>query len=272
MKYFSLIIFLLGVLESKKILAQNIGATADTNMQCAQFKTGIFKLKEANSYTIFRTPTYQLENNLNTGRKVKLDIKWLDDCNYLLYNYTVLSPGNTHSRQFDIDTLRNKIMRLDGNNCLVNSVCEKANVNIKNNLYKLEQNRMYRNITELESYETYKGRGKAIQSIDLNYTAGFYQKGLLPEYLLAFAENYELGDSLTRYYLLDFKTFALKPNQKFTLKQCKVNKIPDTEVVAIYEPIKGKSEYKIIKAWRCNRLTNKIESLDSKTVSYLVEN
>lgn len=61
-------------------------AYAQSAMDCSQFKTGTFVTTETGRQMVIikRTKRYQTEIVPEIGGKIKLRIKWIDDCSYTL--------------------------------------------------------------------------------------------------------------------------------------------------------------------------------------------
>jgi hypothetical protein len=91
-------------------------------LTCKDFKEGTFELPSIDNsvHKIIRTANKQIEIVEKEGQHSEFDIKWLDECTYILYNRRV-TKGTDEMPQFNKDTLYNKISNIDGKTCTVTS-------------------------------------------------------------------------------------------------------------------------------------------------------
>ncbi|MER2996922.1 hypothetical protein [Pontibacter populi] len=84
---------------------------------CKDFKKGTFELNsvDGSTHIITRTKNKQIERVGRTGSIFEFDIKWRDDCSYILYNRKMIKGVDEFS-EYKIDTLYNKVIGVDGKN------------------------------------------------------------------------------------------------------------------------------------------------------------
>lgn len=101
-KFYSLFIFFFGILN------------------CIDQKTGTFETSGIyeEKITVVRKKNFEVWSFKNSKRKVKYDIKWLDDCSYISYNRKVIKGKDDVSDldlggDVSLDTLYNRIKNQD---------------------------------------------------------------------------------------------------------------------------------------------------------------
>lgn len=109
-----------------------------SNLTCKDFHSGTFELASVDQTThkIIRTENKQIEILTTKGLETEFDIKWLDDCNYILFNPHITKGGENdpYARK---DTLYNQISQLDENSCKVISWFKVSN-KIESKLVKIK--------------------------------------------------------------------------------------------------------------------------------------
>ncbi len=83
--------------------------------ECKDFQKGTFELNsdDDNIYTIIRKGDKQIEKDGKTGTISEFEIKWLDDCNYILFNRKVTMGTDLYPAS-KVDTLYNEVIEING--------------------------------------------------------------------------------------------------------------------------------------------------------------
>lgn len=242
----------------------------DSASYCKNFKLGVFKLVDNSVYTIVRSENKQRENDAKTGSVSEMDIKWLTDCNYILFNHKVVKGIDDTPPEFKMDTLYNEIKNINGNTYVVASTMKKYNFTVEATLVKVEDSLLYRDIKDLVAFKEYNGTTWGGTLIDDNYSVAYRSKtDYKNDFVIVFEETYSINHN-ARFRLLDIVYTKMEDNQSIATKNCRFNDKYDPEIIAIYSSKNDNKESKIIRAWRCNRNTFKMEFVDNKKVKYKV--
>jgi hypothetical protein len=240
----------------------------DSTTSCKNIREGTFKLVDNSVYTIVRSAKTQMENDARTGKVSIMDIKWLADCSYILFNRRVVK-GTDDMPPGMIDTLYNEIKNINGSSHIVSSTVKKYGT-FEATLVKVEDSLLYRDIKDLPAFKEYNGTTWGGTLIDDNYSVAYRQKtNNKKDFVIAFEETYSINHS-AKFRLLDTVYTKIEDNQSIATKNCRFNDKYDPEIIAIYSSKNDNKESKIIKAWRCNRKTLKMEIVDSKKIKYKV--
>ncbi len=83
--------------------------------ECKDFQEGTFELDSADgsSHIITRKDNKQIENSSKTGTISEFEIKWLDDCSYILFNRKI-TKGTDLYPESNSDTLINEVIEING--------------------------------------------------------------------------------------------------------------------------------------------------------------
>jgi hypothetical protein len=247
------------------------GQTADSSSNCSKFKTGVFKLDDFSVYTIQRSAHKQIENDIKTGSITALDIKWLTDCTYILFNPRVIKGVDDIPEEFKTDTMYNEIRNINENSFEVVTTTKKHSFESKTTIVKVDDSLLYRNMTKLPKFKDYNGNAWGGTVLDDNYAIAYSQStNNKKRFAFVFEEVYSI-DNKGMFRLLDNIFFDKEDNQSIATSNCRYNEKYDPEIMVVYSSKNDSKESKIIKAWRCNRKTLKIEIVDSKNVKYKVE-
>jgi hypothetical protein len=240
------------------------------NIDCRNLKEGIFKLESVDGglHTIVRTKNKQTENVAITGEVSEYDIKWTSDCSYMLYNRKIIKGVDDMSSDFDIDTLYNEIVDINGDKHKVVSSIKQSDMKVETILTKIDTALLYRNLSDLEKFKDYNGTTWGGTLIGNDFSVAYRQNiNDKTNYLLAFEEVLLLNHR-SKYRLLDHLNFKMQTNQNLATSNCRFNDKYDKEIVAIYSSKNENKEAVIIKAWRFNRHTLKIEEIEKGNVKY----
>lgn len=242
------------------------------DIDCKDLKEGLFKLEsiDGSLHTIVRTKDKQTENIGKTGLISEFDIKWTSDCSYILFNRRVVKGIDNMPTDLKIDTLYNEIVEVIENKHKVVSSIKGYDMKIEAVLIKLDKNKLYRDLSEVENFKNYNGSSYGGTLISDKLSIAYRQNSNdKSDFLIAFQEVLSI-DHKSKFKLLDHLFFKIKPNQHLTTSNCRFNDKYDKEIVAIYVSKNDDEEARIIKAWRFNRETLKIETVDISKVKYKV--
>lgn len=222
---------------------------------------------DGSPHTIVRTKTKQRENV--NGSVTELDIKWTGDCTYLLYNWKVVEGADDKSTDgLTLDTLYNEIVEVVGNKHRVVSTMRGYDMKVEATLVKADTALLYREFNELPQFMEYGDEAYGGIMMDDNYSLAYKRKaGTKNNYLIVFEEAYSIN-LRSKFKLLDTAGFTLVGNQSITAGNCRFNDQYDPEIVVVYSSRNDNKEAEIYKAWRFNRTTLRIETVDAKKVKY----
>lgn len=148
-----------------------------------------------------------------------------------------------------------------------NSFNERKRFQRKLNLFKVDTTLLYRDFSELEKFKDYQGADRGGTLVGYNYIASYAQHSIdKAKYVIAFEEAL-VFDEKSKFKLFDNVYCTIDSNQTLATRNCRYNDAYDKEIVAIYTPNQGE-EANIVKAWRFNKLTLKIEEVDIGKVKY----
>ena len=235
---------------------------------CKDIREGTFKLVDKSTYTIVRSAKMQMENDTRTGLVSTMDIKWLTDCTYILFNRRVIK-GVDDMPPGMIDTLYNEIKSISGNSHVAVSTVKKLGT-FEARLVKVEDSLLFRDIRDLPAFKEYVGETWGGTLIDDNYSIAYRQKGNNSNaFVIAFEETYSIHHG-AKFRLVDTAFTKIEQSQSIAISNCRFKDKYDPEIVVIYSSENDKNEAKIIKAWRCNRQTLKMEMVDIKNIKFKV--
>lgn len=100
-----------------KIIYFSLGLVSFLNiaLNCKDLKEGVFKLEdhEGNVYTIIRVGNKQIEEEQDTGTIHEYKLKWIDDCNYILYDRKIVKGEDKTPLQFANAILYCRISKIE---------------------------------------------------------------------------------------------------------------------------------------------------------------
>ncbi|MES2655612.1 MAG: hypothetical protein V4620_08485 [Bacteroidota bacterium] len=242
------------------------------NIDCKDIKEGLFRLESEDGrlFTIVRTKNKQTENVGKTGVVSEFDIKWTSDCSYLLFNRRVVKGKDNMPIGFKMDTVYNEIIEVKGDKHKVVSSMRGYEMKIETMLIKLDTTQLYRDLNEIEKFKQYYGSTEVETLISEKYSIVYKQNSIdKTDFLIAFEEVFSV-DHKSKIKLHDYLFFKMESIQDLTMSNCRFNDKYDNEIVAVYYSKNDNEEAKIINAWRFNRATLKIETLDISKVKYKV--
>ena len=112
---------------------------SNKNLTCADFHSGTFELPsvDGSTHRIVRKDNKQTEFVGKTGLVSEFNIKWLNDCKYLLYNRRVIK-GKDEAPEFNKDTLINEIISVTDNKCIITSILMGYDQKVESTMTKIK--------------------------------------------------------------------------------------------------------------------------------------
>lgn len=239
---------------------------------CHEFKTGVFQFPGTNGgvYTIIRTDTSQFERNSRKAQYSKMKIRWETPCYYTLYDLVEYKWGKQPVKDSLIMEMGNILYKFEKpNRFFIKTFVPGFSDTIETIFTKLDTNNCYNNLFQLSAFSEYKN-SNAYGQILLGeiHSIEYYESNKIPnKYLIVFETTYH-GENLNKSRLLDSTVVQLRDKENITNSNCRFEGRFDDEIIAIYKSKDENKEAKIIRAWRCNRKTEKIEEVDVKKVQY----
>jgi hypothetical protein len=242
------------------------------NNFCKEFKTGVFQFPGYNGgvYTIIRSDTNQFERNSKKAKHSYLKIKWLNECEYILSDFTEYNWGEQPKKDTTNITLYNIVYKFEKpDKYYVKTYIPNTTDTLETVFKKLDTSKCYNNIFQLKEFAEYKNSKAYGQTMlgEIN-SIDYYESNITKnKYLITFETTYQ-AENLNWTRLLDSTTIFINDKQNITNSNCRFKGEFDDEIIAVYSSLKQDEEAKIIKAFRCNRQTEKIEIVDIKLVNY----
>lgn len=239
---------------------------------CKEFKTGVFQYPGRNGgvYTIMRTDTNQFEMNSKQAKHAYQKIKWVNNCQYILYNRTEYLREKQILKDTAPKELYNIIYKFEQPDKFFVKTCfSDSRDTIKTIFRKLDTSDCYNYLFQRAGFSEYKN-SKTYGQIRLReiYSINFYESNKTRnKYLVTFETTFH-GEKLNWSKLLDSITIVIDSGQKITPLNCRFKGEYDDEILAVYFSTAQDKEAQIIRAFRCNRESGKIEPVDIKLVQY----
>jgi hypothetical protein len=239
---------------------------------CNEFKTGVFQFLGGNGgvYTVIRTDSTQFEQNSKQAQHSKMKIRWDSDCSYTLYDRVEYQWGKQPIKDEEVKEIKNIVYKFEKlNKFYVSTFIPNYSDTIKTVFTKLDTTKFYNNLFQLKEFAEYKN-SKAYGQTLLGeiHSIDYYESNKIPnKYLITFETTYQ-EEMLNKTRLIDTVVVLLKDGENITNSNCRFNGEFDDEIVAIYNSQNEEKEARIIKAFRCNRNSEKIEEIDIKKVNY----
>lgn len=238
---------------------------------CKEFKTGVYQFPSNNGgvYTVIRTDTTQFERNTKQSKHSYMKIEWLNDCQYVLSEKTEYKRGNQPKKD-SINKYYNTVYKFEKpDKYFVKTYSTAFKDTIQTEFKKIDTTKCYNNIFQLSEFSEYKNSESYGQTmLGEIHSIDFYQSNKTKnKYLITFETTYQ-GENLNWTRLLNSITISIKEGQAITNTDCRFKGEFDDEIVAVYTSKNPEKESKIIKAFRCNRQTEKIEEIDIKLVNF----
>lgn len=239
---------------------------------CKEFKTGVFQFLGYNGgvYTIIRTDTNQFERNSKQAKHSYMNIKWLNDCQYILSDITEYNWGKQPEKDTTIKEIYNIVYKFEKpDKYFVKTYFPSFQDTIETVFKKLDTTKSYNNIFQLSEFVEFKNSKSFGQTmLGEIHSIDYYESNKTKnKYLITFETTYQ-AEKLNWTRLLDSTTIYIKDKQSITNSNCRFKGEYDDEILAVYSSTNIDKEATIIKAFRCNRQTEKIEPIDIKLVQY----
>ena len=169
-----------------------------------------------------------------------------------------------------IDTFYNQIVEIKGTRHKIISHVNGYDFKIESTLEKSDTALIYSDLCDIKMFEEFSGATSGGTLIGENFCVTYKENLHSKEkYVLGFEETFSINHR-GKFKLLDYTFFILLDNENIATTNCKFNDNYDKEIIAIYTSNNDKEQAKIIKAWRLNRQTNKIETVETGKVKYKV--
>jgi hypothetical protein len=116
-----------------------------SNLDCKDLKEGTFRLEneDGSGQIIVRTKYKQRENDPKTGVVSEMDIKWLSDCCYILFNRHLIEGVDDSTSDLKIDSIFNEITEIKGDKHKVSSKIKQLDFTIEATLIKVNTSLLY---------------------------------------------------------------------------------------------------------------------------------
>lgn len=242
------------------------------NSFCKDFKTGVYQFLGYNGgvYTMIRTDTNQFERNSKQAKHSYLKIEWLNECEYILFDYTEYNWGAQPKKDTTNMILHNIVYKFENpDKYFVKTYIPNTTDTLETIFKKLDTSKFYNNIFQLKEFSEYKDSKSYGQTMlgEINSIDYYESHKTKNKYLITFETTYQ-AEKLNWTRLLDSIIIYISDNQNITNSNCRFKGEFDDEIIAVYSSTNLDAEAKIIQAFRCNRQTEKIEIVDIKHVNY----
>lgn len=107
---------------------------------CSRIRYGTFEIRneDGSTYTIIRSGNKQTEEVGKSGLVSQFEVRWVDDCTYILFNRKILQ-GEDPLSGISFDTLYNEIIEVNGDTHTVSSYVPGINFRIESTLKQIRQ-------------------------------------------------------------------------------------------------------------------------------------
>jgi hypothetical protein len=121
----------------------------------------------------------------------------------------------------------------------------------------------------LEAFAEYKNSRSYSQTLlGEIHSIDYYESTRYPDkYLLTFETSYH-GETFNKTRLLDTMVFQIEDNEQIANSNCRFKGEFDDEIVAVYVSKDDDKEARIVRAFRCERTSQKIIEIDPANVKY----
>jgi hypothetical protein len=243
-------------------------------LNCQEIRNGVFQfpgfIKDV--YTIIRTDSIQFEKSTKYAKHTYMKIKWLNDCQYTLSERTEYYRGKAPKIDTTNEISYNTVYKFEKpNKYYVKTYYSNYSDTIETIMTKIDTTKCYNNLFQLNEFAEFKNSKSYGQTmLGEIHSIDYYESNKTAnKYLITFETTYE-GEKLNKTRLIDTTTVYLTEKQSISNSNCRFNGEFDDEIIAVYLSTDDEKEAKIIKAFRCNRQTERIEPLDIKLVQYKV--
>ena len=242
-------------------------------IDCNDIREGIFKTHGLYSSlnTIIRTDEKQVEIKGRSGLVLEYDICWTSDCSFFLSNRKILRGRDSLLQGEATDTIYYEVQFSNGYfHSMASSVNRDTSLR-KVTYFNIDTSRVYRDLHELDKLKECTGPTGGGTFLGYNYAVSYKQS--LPDnndYVIVFLEALSVGRE-SKFKLLDYVSCTVDEMDEIAISNCRYNGKYDNEIIALYCSDNEKEEAQIIKAWRFNKLSLKIEEVKPEKVQYKEE-
>jgi len=242
-------------------------------INCNDIHQGIFKTHGLYSSlnTIIRTEDKQVEIKGRSAVVLEYDICWTSDCSFMLYNRKIVRGRDSLLQGEATDTIYNVVQFSNGYFHSVISSVKGDTTSMKVTYFNIDTTRVYRELHELDKLSECVGPTGGGTFLGYNYAVSYKQHS--PDdndYTIVFLEALPVGKE-SRFKLLDYVSCTVEELNGIAISNCRYNGKYDNEIIALYCSDNEKEEAMIIKAWRFNKLSLRIEEVKPEKVQYKEE-
>lgn len=239
---------------------------------CKGVRTGIFQFLGYNGgvFTIIRTDSNQFEMNSKQAQHSYMKIKWLTNCQYVLFDRTEYNWGKNPEKDTTVKEIYNIVYKFESpDKYFVKTYVPNFPDTIETTFRKLDPSKYYNNIFQLSEFSEFKNSKSYGQTmLGEIHSIDYYESNRTRnKYLITFETTYQ-AEKLNWTRLLDSRIIYITDGQSITNSNCRFKGEYDDEILAVYSSTNEDKEASIIKAYRFNRQTEKIEPVDIKFVQY----
>ncbi len=130
--------------------------------------------------------------------------------------------------------------------------------------------RIYHKINELSQFENYKEmEGAAILPIKSDYCLSKITDGR--NVIILLDKVIHMEDGKVNYKIVDAINIGKQNNEVIMMTSCKINKKADPEIIGAAKYAEKENYTNLLRVWRANRKTNKIEQISVKGITCVDE-
>jgi hypothetical protein len=239
-------------------------------LNCKDIRQGVFKSHDiyGSLHTIVRTNEKQRETIGMTGTIIEYDIHWTSDCTFQLLNGKIIRGSDSIIYVNNSDTIFNEVKEANSYWHRILSCVNGCFPGTEINLFSVDTINTYKDFDSLGYFGEYNGAKRGATFVGYNYAVIYRQHSTdTSKFLFSFTEVLSVNNT-SKYKLLDNIFLVLDTNQKITLGNCRFNENYDKEILAIYISNNPNKDAFIIRAWRFNKLSMKIEEVNVNKVKF----
>lgn len=239
-------------------------------IECKEFKEGLYKAHGlyGSLNTIIRTNEKHTETWGKSGIVIEYDIRWTSECTYILFNREILKGIDSTYSITKEDTIYNEVIEKTKFWYKITSTLNDTGKKSIENYFLVDTLALYKDLNELEKLKDYNGPTGGGTFVGYNYAIKYKQHSSeINRYRFLFLEALIINDR-SKFKVLDSFDCTLDTNQRITITNCRYNDKYDKEIAAIFISEKTADEACITLARRFNRLSLRIEEVNSDLVKY----
>jgi hypothetical protein len=239
-------------------------------IDCSDIRQGLYKSHGlyGSLNTIIRTNEKQTETWGKSGLVVEYDIQWTSDCNYILFNGHVLKGNDSTYTLSNKDTIYNEVIEKAKYWIKNSSALNDSGPKVVEDYFMVDTTDVYKDLNEVEKLKDYNGSAGGGTFVGYNYAIKYKQHSTeANKYRFLFLEALIINDK-SKFKVLDTFDCTLDSSQRITITNCRFNDKYDKEIAAIFISGKPTDEACITLARRFNKLSLRIEEVNSELVKY----